>query len=78
MALDRKMGFYDLHRTWSKDDSRAATRTAALNYAVYRAHNKWRASGIGGFAPRKLLSQALGEAVRGHPDAIKHIAFHRT
>ena len=75
MAVDRKIEFYGLHRTWAKEDSRAAIRTAALNYAVCRAHNKWRTSGVGGLAPRRLLSQALIEAARGHPEAIKHLAY---
>ena len=75
MAVDRTLEFYGLLRTWAKDDSRAATRTAALNYAVNRAYNKWIISGVGGLAPRRLLNPALVEAVRGHLEAIRRLAF---
>ena len=39
MAIDRRLEFYGLHRSWGRPDRRAAIRTAALNRAGYRAHN---------------------------------------
>ncbi len=66
---DRRLEVYGFHRSWSKDDLRAASHSAALVYAVYRAYDTWRTGGIPGRAPRRLLAQALTEAARGSPTA---------